>query len=66
MSIAVQRPLLLTVADVMEVCRVGRDEAYALIRAAGPIRIGKGGALHCRPDDLDEHLRRLRDGEAET
>jgi hypothetical protein len=57
--------LLLAVADVMAACRVGRDEAYQLMRAAGAIRLGRGGALHVRPDDLDEHLRRLRDREAD-
>ena len=58
--------MLLDVRDVMRECKVGRDEAYGLIRAAGAIKLGKGGALHVRPADLDEHLRRLRDSEAET
>ncbi|MGA7911230.1 MAG: hypothetical protein WCC30_06750 [Candidatus Dormiibacterota bacterium] len=50
--------LLLTVADVMRRCQIGKLAALELIHSAGPVRLGR--SLRVRPADLDAEFSRRR------
>ena len=51
-------PVLLTVRDVKARAQIGINEAYALMRQVGQIKLGR--SVRIRAVDLDAHLEKLR------
>ena len=51
---------LLTVSDVQRLTRCGKRQAYELMHAAGPLKVGR--SLRLRPEDLVAYQERLRRG----
>jgi hypothetical protein len=51
---------LLTVIDVQRLIKCGQRQAYAVVHAAGPLKVGP--SLRLRPQDLVAYQERLRRG----
>jgi hypothetical protein len=52
-------PELLDLRDVKRITKVGDNQAYAIMHAAGPIKFGR--SLRVRPQDLASYLDRQRE-----